>query len=309
MGKKQNKMDKKKILEKRLEAVNKQITSNVIIGIIAILVLVFVPWIQFENFMFRISLETIIAFVVLVVSLVRGFTLRSKKEEIEAELSVYFDEEHKEEKKKEEKVIEKKEIQKYICEYCDKEFKSEELLNKHHNHCEEKKYREEKEKKIFLWIIGVVAFLSFGIYFWINNKINLIPVVFIGFILTPFFDKVFNKYKKKNKKLKHFKFNWWKKSIVIIAVILLFFLINLAIPNCPKSCDDSKQCTEDFCNFGTGFKCLNVVKLNCEGNNICEEGEYGTSDCPNCDDGKKCTVDSYDYGAKKCIHIKMKGCV
>ncbi|MBU0470536.1 MAG: hypothetical protein KKA62_04365 [Nanoarchaeota archaeon] len=298
--------DRKRVLEKRLETVNKQITSNVIIGIIAILVLIFVPWIQFENFMFRISLETIIAFVVLIVSLVRGFTLRGKKEEIESELSVYSNEEHKEEK-----IVEKKEIQKYTCEYCEikKDFKSLEALETHYLGCKEKRYRSEKDKKIAIWVIGVIAFLSFGIYFLINNKINLIPLILIGFILTPFFDKTFNNYKKKNKKLKHFMFNWWKKGILVVIIILLFFVINLAIPNCPKSCDDTNSCTEDFCSSGTGFKCMNTVKLNCQGNNICEEGEYGTSDCPNCDDSKKCTVDSYDYGARKCINVKMKGCV
>ena len=74
---------KQEILERKLETVKKQLISNVILAIIAILVLMFVPWIQFENFMFRISLENIIAVIVLIVCIVRGFSLRSKKEDIE----------------------------------------------------------------------------------------------------------------------------------------------------------------------------------------------------------------------------------
>lgn len=89
----------------------------------------------------------------------------------------------------------------------------------------------------------------------------------------------------------------------------MFILVNWVIPECQKSCDDNKLCTNDFCSAETGYKCMNTLKLNCKGNGICETGEYGTPDCPNCDDGNKCTADSYDVGAKKCIHIEMKGCI
>ena len=85
----------KEILKKKLETVNKQLTNNVIVAIIAILVMVFVPWVKFENFMFKFSLENIIAFIVLIVCIARGFSLRSKKEELEAELSVYSKDEVK----------------------------------------------------------------------------------------------------------------------------------------------------------------------------------------------------------------------
>jgi len=55
-------------------------------------------------------------------------------------------------------------------------------------------------------------------------------------------------------------------------------------------------------------ECMNILKLNCKGNGICESGEYGTSDCPNCDDNNKCSADSYDSASKQCIHTEMKGC-
>ena len=51
---------KKEILKKRLEVVKKQLTTNMIFGILSILVLTFLPWVQFENFMLRINLENIL---------------------------------------------------------------------------------------------------------------------------------------------------------------------------------------------------------------------------------------------------------
>ena len=142
-----------------------------------------------------------------------------------------------------------------------------------------------------------------------NNKINLIALVLIGFILTPLFDKFFNHYKKRVNNLRHFEINWWKKSIAIIVIIFIFILINWITPECPASRNDNNSCTNDFCSKDTGYKCMNTLKLNCKGNGICESGEYGSSDCPNCDDNDKCTADSYDVGAKKCINIEMKGCI
>ena len=197
----------------------------------------------------------------------------------------------------------------FICEYCDKKFKSDESLTKHHDTCEEKKIKEEKETKITLWIVGIIFFVALAIYFIFNNKINLIPLFLIGFIMTPFFDNFLNHFRKSIGRLKHLEINWWKKSVLIIVIILMFILVNWAIPECPKSCDDNKSCTNDFCNKETRYKCMNTLKLNCKGNGICETGEYGTSDCPNCDDGNNCTADSYDIGAKKCINIEMKGCI
>src|SRR3989338_460345 len=296
-----------KVLEKKLENIKKQLTTNAILVIIAALVLIFVPMMTFENFMFKFSLEVIIAFVVLIVCVVRSFTLRSKKEELEAELSIYSKKEIKQEVKK----VEKEPEQEYTCAWCDKKFKTEETLHKHNETCEKKKHGEEKDIKIVLWGVGIIVFVIFSSisYFVFNNKVNLIAAVLIGFIATPFFDKVFVHYKKRNSRLRHFEFNWWKKTIVIFVIILIFILINLLIPECPKSCNDNNSCTNDFCSAETGYKCMNTLKLNCKGNGICEGGEYGSSDCPNCDDNNKCTVDSYDSASKQCIHTEMIGCV
>lgn len=298
-------LEKKEVLEKKLKAVNKQINGDIITIIIAILFLVFVPIVKFENFVFKIDISVIIIFIALVVCIVRRFSLQSKKEDIEAELSVYQKEEIREVKKE----VKKEPEPEFICAYCDKKFKSEEALNKHYETCEEKKYRIGKYKKIAIWGISILIFLGLGIYFFINNKINLIPLFLIGFILTPIFNKLFNCYKKRSNRLKHFEFYCWKKTIVIFVIILIFILINWLIPECPKSCNDNNSCTNDFCSAETGYKCMNPLKLNCKGNGICESGEYGTSDCPNCDDSNKCTVDTYDVVAKKCLNVKMKGCI
>lgn len=91
-------------------------------------------------------------------------------------------------------------------------------------------------------------------------------------------------------------------------IIILFIFIIKITPECPKSCNDNNPCTNDFCSSQTGYKCMNVLKLNCKGNGVCEYGEYGSSDCPNCDDGNKCTADSYDVNTKKCLNIEMIGC-
>lgn len=223
-----------------------------------------------------------------------------KKEEIKNKTEV---------KKEEKKEIKKELEQEYYCEYCDKKFKSEEALNKHYDGCEAKKIKSEKDTKIAIWVVSVLVFVGFGIYFLINNRINLIPFFLIGFIATPFFDKFFNHYKKKINRLRHFEITWWKKVIVVLVIILIFVLINWLIPECPKSCNDNNSCTNDFCGAETGYKCMNTLKLNCKGNGICESGEYGTSDCPNCDDNDKCTADSYDSTSKQCIHVEMKGCI
>ena len=108
----------RELVERKLKTVKKQLTNNTILGVIAILILGFVPWIQFENFMFKISLENIIAFYVLIVCIIKGFSLRSKKKELEDELSVYS-----EKKRKEVKIEPKIPEEEFICEYCDKKLK------------------------------------------------------------------------------------------------------------------------------------------------------------------------------------------
>lgn len=51
---------------------------------------------------------------------------------------------------------------------------------------------------------------------------------------------------------------------------------------CPSSCDDSDECTKDYCSSETWFECVNDAIDPCCGNNICEEGEKESckADCP-----------------------------
>jgi hypothetical protein len=56
-------------------------------------------------------------------------------------------------------------------------------------------------------------------------------------------------------------------------------------------------------------ECACNVVLFCDGNGICEEGEYPESeDCPECDDGDSCTEDAYDYGLGSCIYDEITPC-
>ena len=207
---------KKEILEKKLEAVNRQISYNILVGIAGILLILFVPLVYFENFMLTFSLESIIGFILFISSVIRGFSLRTKKEDIEVELSVY--------QKKDKKVKEE-----FICDYCNQKSKSLEELNKHNGACEKKKQKDEKETRVFVWSMGTFFYIGFGIYLFFNNKINFVALLLIGFILTPFFDKFFNYCKERISNLRHFEINWWKKLIIISIIILICVLINLAV--------------------------------------------------------------------------------
>ncbi|MAG07985.1 hypothetical protein CMO89_00785 [Candidatus Woesearchaeota archaeon] len=61
---------------------------------------------------------------------------------------------------------------------------------------------------------------------------------------------------------------------------------------CPLSCDDSNDCTEDSCGEETGFKCSNTLIIPCCGNNLCEGGETE----------RNCETD-----CKKDKEVKIKG--
>lgn len=81
--------NKKQILEAKLEAVKKQENHNILMGISGIFLIVFVPLVKFENFKLTFSLESIIGFIIFIGSVIRAFSLRTKREDLEAELSVY----------------------------------------------------------------------------------------------------------------------------------------------------------------------------------------------------------------------------
>lgn len=80
-------------------------------------------------------------------------------------------------------------------------------------------------------------------------------------------------------------------------------------PSCPNSCDDGKICTKDFCSAATNFTCKNEPITPCNGNGVCEPGEFlKSSDCPTCDDGNPCTKDRYDFNASSCSNTKIAPC-
>ena len=98
------------------------------------------------------------------------------------------------------------------------------------------------------------------------------------------------------------------KRIILIFLVLIIFLTSCSnkiglFDRCPKSCDDSNSCTNDVCSKETNYVCVNQKITPCDGNGICEKGEFETSlDCPKCDDQNICTDDSYDFDSQKCIN-------
>ncbi|MCK5283407.1 MAG: hypothetical protein KAK00_08425 [Nanoarchaeota archaeon] len=81
-------------------------------------------------------------------------------------------------------------------------------------------------------------------------------------------------------------------------------------PRCPESCDDNDNCTVDRCSAVTDYKCVYEEAIPCDGNDVCEEGEFPWSaDCPNsCDDNNGCTSDIYNYQLGKCSYEPITPC-
>ena len=81
-------------------------------------------------------------------------------------------------------------------------------------------------------------------------------------------------------------------------------------PICPASCDDDKVCTRDECNAATDYECTNEEMNPCDGNGICETGEFPWSgDCPDtCDDTDQCTIDTFNYASGICAYEDVKPC-
>ncbi len=75
-----------------------------------------------------------------------------------------------------------------------------------------------------------------------------------------------------------------------------------------EDCNDNDKCTKDSYNNDKN-KCEYALITPCDGNKICENGEYTKSkDCPSCEDNNVCTTDSYDYNSKRCIHQENIPC-
>jgi len=96
---------------------------------------------------------------------------------------------------------------------------------------------------------------------------------------------------------------------------------------CKNTCDrgDCMECTPDCtghesiteecelscgtCEEENNATCTCDIIVPCDGNGICEEGEYpGSNDCPECDDEDNCTEDMYNYTPGECYHNIIVPC-
>jgi hypothetical protein len=80
-------------------------------------------------------------------------------------------------------------------------------------------------------------------------------------------------------------------------------------PKCPI-CSTNETCRKASCSASTNYTCAYTDIQLCNGNGICEQGEFPNSvDCPKtCDDKNSCTGDSYDYALKDCKHDEISPC-
>ncbi len=77
----------------------------------------------------------------------------------------------------------------------------------------------------------------------------------------------------------------------------------IPLAGCDIYCDPTECKSLDVENCGC------VIVLFCDGNGICEHGEYpGSPDCPVCNDNDPCTQDYYDYGLKYCVYDATLPC-
>jgi hypothetical protein len=80
-------------------------------------------------------------------------------------------------------------------------------------------------------------------------------------------------------------------------------------PQCPI-CDENKTCIVGRCSSLTDYECVYEEVSPCDGNNVCEEGEFPWSeDCPeSCDDNNICTEDTYNYEVSSCFNQDIVPC-
>jgi hypothetical protein len=98
-------------------------------------------------------------------------------------------------------------------------------------------------------------------------------------------------------------------SLGFFLMIIIFLVVKLYFFTCPVSCDDDNNCTINYCSSETNFKCITKDIIPCLGNDICEEGEYGTADCPDCDDNNYCTKNYINYENLECINEPIIPCL
>ncbi|MBD3361754.1 DUF4352 domain-containing protein [Candidatus Woesearchaeota archaeon] len=95
---------------------------------------------------------------------------------------------------------------------------------------------------------------------------------------------------------------------LLLSSILLLVIFLSGCTSCPSSCDDGIKCTEDYCSAETNYECAHRDITPCEGNNKCEQGEYGTSDCPDCNDNNECTKDEINFETLDCVNTEIVPC-
>lgn len=146
--------------------------------IIAIAILLFLPLLTFNGLRLEFSLEWIVAFIVLIVGIVRAIILNSKIEELKFDLNYntnnYKAREHSIEQQKPE----------FICEFCNSKFISEQSFNKHYLNCSKKKEHENNTDIFVLILISylclflVLLFIILTLIFLIRD-ITLVYKIFI----------------------------------------------------------------------------------------------------------------------------------
>jgi hypothetical protein len=125
-----------------------------------------------------------------------------------------------------------------------------------------------------------------------------------------------------------------KKRMLFFALLFLIFIIGCAeepeyltcpdnvtqvldltecpasVKRCPESCDDGNNCTIDSCGPLSDYECEHEEAFPCDGNAICEEGEFPWSDdcIDSCDDGDACTQDTYNYELGGCLYEPIVPC-
>ncbi len=78
--------------------------------------------------------------------------------------------------------------------------------------------------------------------------------------------------------------------------------------------NESRECFScdiecGICKYLNVSGCVCIEMTDCDGNGICEEGEYGnSSDCPDCDDDNNCTEDGYNHNEGGCYNDHIIPC-
>ncbi len=180
-------------LDQKLELFKNQRLGNGIMIIIALLVLIFVPLVTFENLRFEFSIEWIIAFILLIVGIVRAITLNSKISELELDTKEYASSLNNYEENKPNINLNNNESYKkenFYCKYCNTKFLSEKNYKEHLSNCSAKKTADIYFITYCIYVFLIIVFcILLGIF---QNKgmgyifkwfIPISIIIFIGYVL------------------------------------------------------------------------------------------------------------------------------